>query len=269
MNSAVMWSSLREDWQAVLFTGILHGAILILMLGWQMAPKEKIHVPSYVQARLVQLNPQAKAQSKPQEIKKALREPDNIEYLRKQEQQKQEQQKQQKARQEKIKQEKAKQEKTQKLAQEKQQREAAERAVKEKTARDKALKEQAEAERRQANEALAREIAAEQAQQQQLADIEIAQSYAAMIRQRVERNWSRPPSARQGMEALLEIQLVPAGYVAGVRIIKSSGNAAFDLSAEQAVKKVESFVEIKELPSRIFEAQFRRFTLRFSPEDKL
>jgi colicin import membrane protein len=57
--------------------------------------------------------------------------------------------------------------------------------------------------------------------------------------------------------------------VVGVRIIKSSGNPAFDLSAEQAVKKVDSFVEIKDMPSRIFEAQFRRFTLRFSPEDKL
>jgi len=277
---------MREDWQPILFTGVLHGIILILMLGWELAPRNEIHVPDYVQARLVQLNPQAKPQvqsqpvpapvpeKKPQEVKQADPEPDNIEYLRKQEQKKQEQQKQEKAKQEKakqekLKQEKLKQEKAKKQAQEKQQREAAERAAKEKALKDKALKEQAEAERRKADEALAREVAAEQAQQQQLADIEVAQSYAAMIRQRVEQKWSRPPSAQQGMEALLEIQLVPTGYVVGVRIIKSSGNPAFDLSAEQAVKKVESFVEIKDMPSRIFEAQFRRFTLRFNPEDKL
>jgi len=265
---------MTKDWQAILFTSVFHSAIVILMLGLQMAPKEKIHVPDYVQARLVQLDPQSKPQTKTQEIKKEVREPDNIEYLRKQEQQKQEQQKQEKAKQERLKQEKLKQEKAKKQAQEKQQREAAERAAKDKAAKDKAqkdktLKEQAEAERRKANEALAREVAAEQAQQQQLADIEVAQSYAALIRQRVERNWSRPPSAQKGMEVLLEIQLVPTGYVAGVRIIKSSGNPAFDQSAVQAVNKVESFVEIKELPSRIFEAQFRRFTLRFSPEDKL
>lgn len=271
MSSAVLWDTVREDWQAILFTSVLHGMILILMLGWQMAPRNEIHVPDYVQARLVQLNPQAKPQTnsqpapapvqekKPQEIKKETAKPDNIEYLRKQAQQKQEQQKQ----------EKAKQEAAKKQALEKQQREVAERAVKDKALKEQALKEQAEAERRKANEVLARQVAAEQAQQQQLADIEVAQSYAAMIRQRVEQKWSRPPSAQQGMEALLEIQLVPTGYVVSVRIIKSSGNAAFDQSAVLAVNKVESFVEIKELPSRIFEAQFRRFTLRFSPEDKL
>ena len=169
---------------------------------------------------------------------------------------------------------KQKQEAADKLAKEKAEKEKAakEKAVKEKEAKakaDQALKAQAEAERRRADEALARELAAEQAQQQQLADIEVAQSYAAMIRQRVEQKWSRPPSARQGMEVLLEIQLVPTGYVAGVRVLKSSGNPAFDQSALQAVNKIESFVEIKNMPSRIFEAQFRRFTLRFNPEDKL
>lgn len=276
-----MWDNVKEDWQPILFTGLLHSIILILMLGWELTPRNEIHVPDYVQARLVQLNPQAKPQTqsqpapapvqekKPQEVKKVDPEPDNIEYLRKQEQKKQEQKKQEKAKQEKLKQEKLKQEKAKKQAQEKQQREEAERAAKEKSAKDKVLKEQAEAERRKADEALAREVAAEQAQQQQLADVEVAQSYAAMIRQRVEQKWSRPPSAQKGMETLLEIQLVPTGYVVGVRIIKSSGNPAFDQSAEQAVKKVDSFVEIKDMPSRIFETQFRRFTLRFSPEDKL
>lgn len=262
----------------MLFTAIFHAAILVLMLGVQFMPKNEIHVPDYVRARLVQINPQSKpvttpvAQAapeipKPEPVVERLREQQQEqEKLRKQEQQKQEKQKQEKLKKEakeKAAREKANKEKAQK---EKAQKEKAER---DKVLKDQALKEQALAERRRAEEALARELAAEQARQQQLADIEVAQSYAAMIRDRVERNWSRPPSARQGMEAVLEIQLVPTGYVTAVRVVKSSGNPAFDQSALQAVNKVGRFDEVKDLPSRIFEEQFRKFTLRFHPEDKL
>lgn len=281
MSRTVVWEQMKADWQPLVFTSVLHAFILILMLGWQLAPSKEIHVPDYVRARLVQLNPQSKPQSKPQAVAAPVQEvkpqpprPEPVEDLRRQQQekQKQEKQKQEKLKQERLKQEKLKKQKQEaadKLAKEKAEKE---KAVKEKEAKakaDQALKAQAEAERRRADEALARELAAEQAQQQQLADIEVAQSYAAMIRQRVEQKWSRPPSARQGMEVLLEIQLVPTGYVAGVRVLKSSGNPAFDQSALQAVNKVENFVEIKNMPSRIFDAQFRRFQLRFSPEDKL
>jgi hypothetical protein len=40
---------------------------------------------------------------------------------------------------------------------------------------------------------------------------QMAASYAALIRDTVVGYWSRPPSARNGMEALLAIQLVPTG----------------------------------------------------------
>ena len=69
------------------------------------------------------------------------------------------------------------------------------------------------------------------------------------------------------MEALLEIQLIPTGDVLNVRVLKSSGNAAFDRSAMNAVQKASSFPELKQLPSREFEKNFRRFRLLFRPED--
>ena len=96
---------------------------------------------------------------------------------------------------------------------------------------------------------------------------EMAASYAALIQQTVINYWSRPPSARNGMEALLAIQLIPTGEVVSVSVLKSSGNTAFDRSAINAVEKAGSFPELQNLPSREFEKTFRRFRLLFRPED--
>ncbi|MEH6584926.1 MAG: cell envelope integrity protein TolA [Halioglobus sp.] len=96
---------------------------------------------------------------------------------------------------------------------------------------------------------------------------EMAASYASLIQQTVVNYWSRPPSARNGMEALLQIQLIPTGDVVNVSVLKSSGNSAFDRSAVNAVEKAGSFPELQKLPTREFEKTFRRFRLLFRPED--
>jgi len=96
---------------------------------------------------------------------------------------------------------------------------------------------------------------------------EMAASFAALIQQTVINYWSRPPSARNGMEALLSIQLIPTGEVVSVSLLKSSGNTAFDRSAINAVEKAGSFPELQQLPNREFEKTFRRFRLLFRPED--
>lgn len=95
----------------------------------------------------------------------------------------------------------------------------------------------------------------------------VAQSYRYGIYQKVVANWSRPPSARNGMQARLQVELVPTGDVVAVMLLESSGSAAFDQSAEAAVKKARRF----EVPAEgaIFEQYFRRFTLLFKPEDLL
>jgi colicin import membrane protein len=96
---------------------------------------------------------------------------------------------------------------------------------------------------------------------------EMAASYAALIQRTVIGYWSRPPSARNGMEALLAVQLVPTGEIVSVTVLRSSGNAAFDRSAVNAVEKAGSFPELSNLPTREFEKTFRRFRLLFRPED--
>ena len=99
---------------------------------------------------------------------------------------------------------------------------------------------------------------------------QLAQGYQSYIQQRIIANWNRPLSARRGMEAVLSIQLVPTGQVVGVSVLKSSGNDAFDLSAQQAVKKVGRFDKLQQLSREspaVFEQNFRQFQLVFRPED--
>jgi colicin import membrane protein len=107
----------------------------------------------------------------------------------------------------------------------------------------------------------------EQQEQDAVTASEMAASYASLIQQTVVNYWSRPPSARNGMEVLLALQLIPTGEIVSVTVVRSSGNTAFDRSAINAVEKAERFPELRNLPSREFEKTFRRFRLLFRPED--
>lgn len=90
---------------------------------------------------------------------------------------------------------------------------------------------------------------------------------AATIRATVINRWTRPPSARNGMVAVLSIQLVPTGEVVGVSVLRSSGNNAFDRSAMNAVERSARFPDVAKLENAVFEDNFRRFQLIFKPED--
>ena len=94
-----------------------------------------------------------------------------------------------------------------------------------------------------------------------------ANSYRQLISQRLSENWSRPPSARRGMETLIRLQLVPTGRVVGVTILTSSGDSAFDRSVEQAAFKAAPFVELQQMAPSLFEKKFRQVDVSFSPLD--
>lgn len=275
--------------------------LLFIAFGWEAsAAKNPEHKPQYIKAKLVQLDP-PKPVTKSEEKKLAPPKPDPVvvdnekkkaEELRKlaEKQQAEAQRKEaerkaaeaRKAEEQRKAEAARKAEAEKKLAAEKKaeaekkaaelaRKKAEEEALAKKAAAEKALKEKQQQEalaRKKAEEDLLLALAEEESYQQQQRDAEIAQDYASLIRQRVEQAWSRPPSARRGMEVLLEITLVPTGYIVNVAILKGSGNPAFDLSAEQAVRRVERFEELKDMPASVFESRFRRFQLLFRPEDK-
>ena len=124
---------------------------------------------------------------------------------------------------------------------------AAERAKEEAAAKEK----EQEAQRR---------AAAEQRSTQVVGDM---QSY---IQGLLQKNWRIPATARNGMKAIIEINLFPNGQIDRVNIYESSGDLHFDRSAVQAVERVERFERIADVDPILFERRLRRVLVTFRPE---
>lgn len=94
-----------------------------------------------------------------------------------------------------------------------------------------------------------------------------ASSYVVAIYAAVVSKWTRPPSARNDMEAVVRVELLPSGELNSVALVKSSGNSAYDRSALSAVRNVEKFMVPDD--TVLFDSRFRSFTLRFNAKDLL
>jgi colicin import membrane protein len=235
-------------------SAVLHvGVIFALWANWQPSSETVYLQPKYVVAELVQLAPRALAVSKE---KKTSATSDQL--ARKKKRQLEERERKRRADKRRNDAEKAA------LAKRKK-RQDEERVALEK----RQLEERQRVEREQQQQQVEWEdmLAQEEAQMDAQEDQRAANSYRQIIQQRLSENWSRPPSARRNMEAQVRIQLVPTGRVVGVSIIKSSGDAAFDRSVEQAVRKAHQFIELQAMDSRLFELKFRSVDVAFSPED--
>lgn len=180
-----------------------------------------------------------------------------------------------KARKEKLAREKLAKEKAKKLAS---QKEAAKQKAlaleKEQQRKEQERKKQLAFE--QAQEAALLEAVAQEEQQRSmeraLAEEQRARENAAItddvvaqIQAKIYKTWRYPPSARPTMVVMVSIQLVPTGEVINVSITKGSGNEAIDRSVLAAVKRASPLPVPKD--SRLFEQQFRNFSMEFSPKD--
>jgi colicin import membrane protein len=142
-------------------------------------------------------------------------------------------------------------------------REAQEKARREAEAKAKAeaqRQEQARAEAQAKAKAEAARAAAEKRAQSVVGDM---QSYIQTL---VEQNWRIPRTARNGMEAVVAIRLLGNGEVDQATIVTSSGDAAFDRSAVQAVYRTERFERVAEVDPILFERRLRSIKVIFRPE---
>ena len=89
------------------------------------------------------------------------------------------------------------------------------------------------------------------------------------IRNEIIQRWVRPANARTGMVAELVIHLVPTGEVVDIEISyrNTSATDAFVASVEKAIRKVGRFDKLSQLDVALFDANFRKFTIKFKPED--
>lgn len=238
---------------------VMHGLLLVAVTwGWSASStSEKVYKPRYVEAKIVELKPKTVKKAAP---KKQPRKIDVAAKRRQQEQQKRaaEQKRQQQLKAKRAAEEKARKEKA---------RKEKERLERERLAEQQRQKDLERQEQERQQQEFADALADEEALLAEEQDEAVAQSYVALIVDRIERNWSRPASARRGMVCELRLQLVPTGEVVNVSIVKSSGNAAFDRSAEQAVKKAGRFSELQQVEPAVFETYFRQLTIKFNPKD--
>lgn len=281
-----MWKKLLDPQGyglAIILALVLHGVVIALFaIQW---PEEKRQVaeptPRNIQAKVIQTeNKKVKQQrqAKKKREEQRIKDENWKKYLAKKKAAKDKAVKAEKARKDKIKKENAKKAQAKKKADDalklKKAEALKEEQLKEQQRKEEALKE-AEAFEREQEAALLESLANEEQQrsmEKALADEQQAQKNAAItddiaaqIRAKISQAWRYPPSARPDMRVEVRIQLVPTGEVINASLVTSSGNEALDRSVLAAVKRAEPLPVPED--SRLFEQQFRSFSMGFSPKD--
>ncbi|MCR4347190.1 MAG: cell envelope integrity protein TolA [Sulfuricaulis sp.] len=88
--------------------------------------------------------------------------------------------------------------------------------------------------------------------------------YRSLIGQRVSRSWNRPMGVAKGLKCVVSVRLAPGGEVLSANVVRSSGNATFDRSVENAVYKAAP-LPLPEDPT-LFN-NFREIEFLFNPEE--
>ena len=91
------------------------------------------------------------------------------------------------------------------------------------------------------------------------------EKFSSIIKKQVVDNWNKPKGVSQNLKTEIEIDMVPTGEILSYRILKGSGNEAFDESAMKAISRVNIFDGLVMQP-KLFDDHFRKFILIFSPE---
>lgn len=138
---------------------------------------------------------------------------------------------------------------------------AAEEMRKKKASAAAAKRRRAEAERQMREQMAAEEAERNKGQRSAAMDRELAR-YKLMIRQKVTQNWLAPAGAR-GRSCTVHVRLVAGGEVLSARVTRSSGDAIFDRSVENAVFKASPLPVPED--AALF-ARMREIEFRFTPK---
>lgn len=197
---------------------------------------------------------------KPEEADKRAQEEEDARRKAEAEQRRQAEQKQQ---QQQAEEEKLAQ---QRLAAERKKQEAQEKE-RQKRAQEEARKKEETRRQKLTEQSLQEQLAAEEKARQQAAHstrvATVVDRYTALIRQRVTNNWNRPLGAVKGLKCEVRVRLTPSGQVLLANVERSSGNAVFDRSVENAVHKAAP-LPLPEDPA-LFD-NFREIRFVFDPD---
>jgi len=89
--------------------------------------------------------------------------------------------------------------------------------------------------------------------------------YSQKIINTIENAWMKPRNIPEGLVANLRLHIHSTGRISKVYLIKSSGNIRFDNSALQAVRRVETLNFFNEIPSSLYNKEFKKIAVSFKP----
>ncbi len=232
-----------------MYAVLVHVAVIaVLVVGYRWSSQPDVAPVKVIQAVAVDKQPARKT---------------NEQRKRKQADEKKRRQQQQQAKLKKKQEQEAERQRRLKEIERKKQAEAKRKRLAE-------AKRKKERERRQklAEQSLKEQLAAEEKQRQEAARaaraLAEADKYKALIRQKVSRNWNRPPGTAKGLQCTVRVKLVPGGEVLQATVVRSSGVPLFDRSVENAVYKASPLP----IPSdpELFD-YFREIEFQFKPEE--
>lgn len=236
--------------RAIVYAVLVHALVIglaVIGFRWSMAPA----TDKVVQAVVVSEPPDRK--------------PDEADLRAQQEQAAREQAEAEKRREAELK--KTQEEERQRQAVARKQSEVVEKE-KQKRAAEQERKDEAKRRQKSAEQSLQEQLAAEEKARQAAASAARAGSeidkYRYLIKQRVTRNWNRPVGVSKGLTCDVLVRLTQGGEVLSVTVVRSSGNALFDRSVENAVHKAAP-LPLPEDPT-LFD-NFRDIKFLFNPEE--
>jgi colicin import membrane protein len=219
--------------RAIVYAVLVHAVVIgLAVIGFRwtvQSPSSEV-----VQAVAVPEPPTRKPEEANQRAQEeeAARQKAEAEKRRQAEQKQQQQEQEQQEEQEKLAQQRLVAERKKQEAQEKErQKRAQEEARRKEETRRQKLTEQS----------LQEQLAAEEKTRQTAASVARAgteiEKYRYLIEQRVSRSWNRPVGVAKGLKCEVHVRLTPSGEVLSANVVRSSGNAVFDRSVENAVYK--------------------------------
>jgi colicin import membrane protein len=279
-NNLIIYNGYPLSIVLALIFHILIFVALIYLQSTSEARTLELVQPTIIKALFIDENPQVRNQQlreqrRQQEVtdqrrREEQRQQQEAEQQRQREQEAAEQQQQEREREQAALREREELERQRAERERRESEEIARQEANEEERRRRELAEQQERQRQQESLRQRQQEAAEAAAAEAArTEYELVQSATALIQQVVQENWSRPPSARNGMRAVLQIRMLPTGELVDANITQSSGDPAFDRSAETAVIRAAPFSELQDLPINVFNANFRSLSLIFEPEDLL
>jgi len=150
------------------------------------------------------------------------------------------------------------------------------KAEAEKKRKAEAARKKAEAEKKRKAEEARKKAAAEREMRERLAAEQerlraqresamqrIVDQYGLYIKEKVQRSWIRPSGSNASLSCTVNVRLIPGGEVVDVKIVRGSGNEAFDRSVEAAVFRASPLPVPKD--PEVME-KFRSITFEFNPD---